>query len=139
MSNFFKSWEHIKCWSHVGSVERAAFILHVDSMSPYGDHVSMYVAMLLMDDCWVQHFVYVLFFLNENPWHLKLGYIHSSFSVVFFSLTVCLCTAYVELQQLGFSHLCPLMPLFIAFVLFLIMLHIIHTSHGCLHRTPGPW
>lgn len=45
----FKSW-------HMGRVERAAMILHADSGSPCGHHVSIYVVIQLMDECycWVQ-------------------------------------------------------------------------------------
>lgn len=131
----FKSWAHIKshmkCPSHVGSVESAAIIGHADSSrstSPCGDHVSMYVAILPMDDsyCWVQHFVYVF--------KMKICSISNDKHSYFLIPLHALC---VELQQPGFSGLCLRMPL----VLFLIISHIIppHPSHGCLYRASVPW
>lgn len=36
----------------MGRVERAAMSLHADSGGPYGHHVSIYVVIQLMDECY---------------------------------------------------------------------------------------
>ncbi len=142
----FKSWahikSHIKCWSHVGSVERAAIILHTDSSSPYGDHRCFHVCCdsahgwpLLLSA------TFCFMFLKWNPAasQITVSFL-CLFSLIVSPVLIQLNAVYaadVWLQQLGFSCL----YLLLSHVLFLIILHIIapHPSHGCLYRVSGPW
>lgn len=99
----FKSW-------HMGREERAAMILHADSGSPYGHHVSIYVVIQLMDECycWVQRLSVslvstLLYFTAYCKWSVT----------VWFQLA------------LYFDASC--------IVYFLTH----YLSNGCLHRAPG--